>query len=156
MKRFIFPVLILITFSLLLFGCQKAAIENAVDDFENAVNNNDVTALDSVISSDSKFRDLGQSGLDEFMKYFDGFRPVSYSGINIEQDGPDATVDADASYNGTAQSVEFIMKRDEAFFAFLFPDWKIKEYWDDNNPDSTLEFIWQKIKSLLKERKLSK
>jgi len=153
MKRFFFPVLIFITFSLLLFGCQKAAIENAIDDFENAVNSNDTNALDSVISSDSEFRITNT--FEDFLIYFDGFQPVSYSGIVIEQDGADATVDADATYKSTELSVEFIMKRDEAFFAFLFPDWKIKEYWDDNNTEGTLDFIWLKIKGMVKERKLS-
>ncbi len=153
MKRFFFPVLIFITFSLLLFGCQKAAIENAIDDFENAVNSDDANALDSVISSDSEFRITGT--FENFLDYFDAFRPVSYSGISIEQDGSDATVDADATYKGTATSVEFIMKRDEAFFAFLFPDWKVKEYWDTNNTKNELTMIWQKIKSMIKEKKLS-
>jgi uncharacterized membrane protein YvbJ len=154
MKRFFFPVLIFIALSLLLFGCQKAAIENAIDDFESAVNDDDADALDSVISSDSQFRVTNT--FDDFLGYFDGFRPVSYSGLDIETDGPDATVDADASYNGTAQKVQFIMKRDEAFFAFLFPDWKVKEYWDNNNTDGTLEFVWLKIKKFIKERKIDK
>ncbi len=152
MKRFFFPVLIFITFSLLLFGCQKAAIENAIDDFENAVNSDDANALDSVISSDSEFRITGT--FENFLDYFDAFRPVSYSGISIEQDGSDATVDADADYHGTAIKAQFIMKRDEAFFAFLFPDWKVKEYWDTNNTNNELVAVWLKIKSLLEKRKL--
>jgi len=156
MKRFFFPVLIFIIFSLLLFGCQKAAIENAIDDFENAINESDVSALDSVISSDSQMRTGGPSVLETFMDQFDEFRPIDFSGIDIEQDGSDATAYADADYYGTAIDAKFIMKRDEAFFAFLFPDWKVKEYWDTNNPDDELVMVWQKIKSLLKKRKLSK
>jgi hypothetical protein len=52
-------------------------------------------------------------------------------------------VDADATYAGIAEDVQFIMKKDKKI-------WSIKEYWDANNIDNELKFIWQKIKNSLK------
>jgi len=149
MKRYILPVLILIIFSMLTFGCTKAAIENAVQDFEDAVNEDDFNALDDVISDDSQMRDIGETGIYGLLDYFDDFRRVKYRNLDIEVDGSNADVNANATYIGFDQNILFKMKRDEAFFAFLFPDWKVKEYWDNNNEKEELTMIWQKIKEKL-------
>ncbi len=143
MKRYVFPVLIAVICSMLALGCAKVAIESAISDFEDAVNNDSTSEIQDVMSPDSDF--YVTATFSEFLDYFDGFRDVAYSNLDIEIDGRDATVYSDGTYNSGATPVDvlFWMRREEAFFAFLFPDYKVYRYYDFGDFSTP---VWQKLK----------
>jgi uncharacterized membrane protein YvbJ len=144
MKRFAMVLAIAVISPVFISGCAKMAIEKTISEFEDAVNNEDQKKLKDVMSPDSDF--YVTATFQEFLDYFDDFRDVNYKNLDIEVDGRDAEVYSDATYNSgnTRVTVLFWMRREEALFAFLFPDFKVYRYYD-NLGDFSVP-IWQKLK----------
>jgi hypothetical protein len=144
MNRRIFLALVMMV-ALLFAGCTKAKIEDAIQDFESAVNDYNQSALDSLLADASLFKATGPPGVAAFLDYFEGFRPVSYSGLDIDVNGSDADAHASASYAGSPISALFIMKKEGS-------DWKVREYHDTNNAQQTLQFVWHKVQELMEKK----
>ncbi|MFW6139557.1 MAG: hypothetical protein ACOC7U_10365, partial [Spirochaetota bacterium] len=90
--------ILLIGFSFFVFmGCSKIAIENTISDFEDAVNKNSTNDIKEVLSTESEM--YITTAFDQFLSYFDDFRNVNYSNLDINVDGGDGEVYADATYN---------------------------------------------------------
>jgi hypothetical protein len=141
MKRILVAVIIMLSL-IVIIGCNKRAIEDAISKFEDAVNANNVTEIEDVLSPDSDFYITGQ--FQAFLDEFSGFTPLDYSGLDIDVDGDDADVDADASFIGLPEeNALFVMKKDDGESNFFDPVWKVKEYWDTRT--GTLEFVWKKL-----------
>lgn len=146
MKRI--PVIAIILISIILFGCSnEKAIEIVISDFEDAVNDSSESKIQDILSPESDFYITG--AFTEFLANFDGFRPVNYSNLSISVNGSDADVDADVSYSEIPEQAKFVMKKEETFLSIFIPDWKVKQYWDTNNPSGNLEYVWMRIKKLL-------
>lgn len=145
MKKIFLLLILILIMSVALFGCSKVIIEDTIDKFQKAVNNNDVDALNEVMSPDSDFDTVAE--YETFLQFFDGFTPLEYKNLDININGNMADVNADAYYRNTPDpdSVLFVMKKVDNFFSFIFPDWRILRYyaWDDFN-----EPVWRKIKKL--------
>lgn len=151
MSRSISAVCILFILSLLAFGCSnEKAIEETLEDWEDAINEDDADALWDTVSPDSNFYDTQTS--QQLLDYFDGFTPVKYSDEDIDIDKPYADVLADATYAGVPVtgddgSVMFVMKKEEGFFSFLNPDWRVYKYYDNGEFDDP---VWQKLQRMTK------
>lgn len=145
MKRWYTAALMLVI-ALLFAGCAKAQIENAIQDFEDAVNEDDTDALVGILADASLFK-VGDPtfNINALLDHFDGFRPVTYSNLDIDVNGTEADVNADASLSGISEDALFIMLKEGG-------DWKVREYWDTNNVGGNLEFIWHKIQRLIKKK----
>lgn len=148
MKRPLMPAILLFAISLLFFGCSnEMMIEKTIDDWTGAINNNDVEAMEDVLSPDSDYyitltaNYLVGDPLDD--PYFEDFTPVSYALGSIDIDVPYADVPATATYVGVPNNAMFVMKREPGFLSFLFPDWKVYRYFD--NGDFTTA-VWRKPK----------
>lgn len=133
MKRNVFYLIATVTVAgILVLGCAQAMIENTIDDFEAAVNTPEPEGVDdlrAVLSEDSQLWAARPTSIEEFHAYMYGtYYPISIYGLSIDTDGDMAYVDAKTDYAGLpGLDTYFVMKR-HGFF--LFPSWKIKEYWD--------------------------
>jgi hypothetical protein len=143
-------IAIVIVAGFLVLGCAQAMIENTIDDFEAAVNNRELEGVDDlmeVLSEDSEMMAGGRPNVEYFhLVYFDGFTPVEYSSLDIELDGGYADVYTTADY-GSDPNIEVMFEMRRHGF-FLFPTWKVKQYWDNNNIDNNLEIVWQRLKAI--------
>ena len=148
MKRIAIPILFMLLTFFIFFSCSnEKAIEEIIDTFESSIQTNDnFSTFQNTISEESDFLVQGPVTLNEFYDYLSvDFEPISYSGFSIDIDGDSAIVMADAMYNFDPISVEFVMRQSGGFFSFLSPDWGVKEYWDTNNIDETLEYYWLRM-----------
>jgi len=144
MKRIM--VLLLLLFAVSLFGCSKMLIEQTIEDFEKAVNEEDIDALANTISEESEFSPAINKDLFQHLwEYFNGFIPVNFYNYNISIDGSDADVYTDADFKEIEVKAKFLMRKNQAFFSFLLPDWKIYQYWDNNNESIDYEFVWKNL-----------
>jgi uncharacterized membrane protein YvbJ len=149
MKRWYTAALILVI-ALLFAGCAKAQIENAIQDFEDSVNDSDLNAFENLISVQSDFYITGPVTIPEFHQYLVDNSSIDYLDLDIDVNGSSARVYTNASYNNDSYTVavKFIMNKDGG------SDWRVKEYWDANNPQDDLVVFWQNIKDLV--RKIAK
>jgi hypothetical protein len=113
--------------------------ESTIFQFQDAINTNNFDSFKDTLSEDSLFW-IGNPdpNITGFLNYFTGFTPVAFSNFAISENGNDATVTGNATYATIPYDVKFIMRKHSG-------TWKIREYWDDNNINNTLEFVWQKI-----------
>ncbi len=142
----------IIALSILIFiSCNQMAIESTISDFETAINDTDFAAgitpnntqdIKDTLSPDSEF--YVTETFNALLLHFDGFDPVGYSNLNIDVDGSNADVTADADLAGIPEDAKFVMRKDSAS-TFFSPEWKIKQYWDTNNVSENLEFVWKKL-----------
>ena len=146
MKKISFLILILLILSISLFGCSKMVIEDTIKKFQDAVNKDDVDALKNVMSPDSDFSTVAE--YNNFLKYFNGFKPLEYKNLDIDIDSNKANVNADGYYYNTPGTIQvlFVMKKVNNLFSFIFPDWRVYQYYDSlSGFDSP---VWRKIKKL--------
>lgn len=143
MKRLIISIVIVLSISIFFtLGCNKLAIETALADFEDAVNNNSASDLEDVMSPDSNFYITG--AFQQFLNdIFGGNTPVNYTNLDINVDGSNATVLPDATYAGFPNDVKFNMRKDESDSTFFSPSWKVYRYYDNDDFDLP---VWQKLK----------
>jgi hypothetical protein len=139
-------IAIVIVAGFLVLGCAQAMIENTIDDFEAAVNDeNGVEDLMDVLSEDSDFMAGEPITVEYFHAYFDGFRPINYHSLDVQVDGGYADVYTTADYTGDPNPLEVMFEMRRHGF-FLFPTWKVKQYWDDNG--GSLSVVWQRLKAI--------
>jgi ketosteroid isomerase-like protein len=143
MKRLLAPAILLSPILLFTFGCpveeKIRTIEQAVADFEKAVNSDNVKELQDVLSPESDF--FITKTFQAFLDYFDGQTDVSYTNLVITVNGDTADVTPTATYNNGLSDVTvlFVMKKESSD-----PDnWKVLQYYDD--ADGTFDFIWKKL-----------
>jgi hypothetical protein len=151
MNRLLMLVVVLFCIALLSFGCSNEnAIEKTIGDFESAVNDKDAGNLEDTLSPDSEFY-ITKTAEELLNDYFNSFSPVHYSNFDISVDGSNGDVLLDAIYddggNDTPVNVQFVMRRDKGFFSFLFPSWKVLQYWDDFQHPGTFENWWKRIQN---------
>jgi len=144
MKRIIIPLLLLFTIS--LFGCSKMLIEQTIEDFEKAVNEDNAAALKETISEESEYSTAinTEEWFQYLLDYFQGY-DINYYNYDISINGSNADAYVYADFDSTTEEALFVMKKKEALFSFIFPDWKIYQYWDTNNTAETLDNIWKKL-----------
>jgi hypothetical protein len=136
-------VFILLPIFILFFLCTACSNEwegiGTIQQFQDAVNATDFNSFKDTLSEDSIFW-FGDptTQIQGFLDTFIGFTPVFYSEFEITENSNDATVLCNATYKGIPVNVKFIMRKHSGV-------WKIREYWDDNNLNDQLEFIWHKI-----------
>jgi outer membrane murein-binding lipoprotein Lpp len=144
MKRFAMVLVIVVISSAFISGCAKMAIEKTISEFEDAVNNMDAKALEDIMSTESTQTTVAT--YENFLKdNFSHIIPVDYKNLDIDINGRDADVYADATYieGEIDDDVKFWMRREEALFSFLFPDWRIYQYFANGNFEDP---IWLKTK----------
>ena len=134
-----FLIAVLMIFTIVIFtACANIrSIEDAISQFRNAVNAEDIDSLTDTLSEDSV--DFDPIIIQGFLDYFDGVRPLSYGELTIIHTSDiDATVNTQATYfnNPTPVTVQFIMRKHEEV-------WKVRQYWDDWS--GSFSNIWQKI-----------
>lgn len=141
-KWTILPVFIIVV--LFFFSCSaEKAIEQTIQDFEDAANDGDIDALKDTLSSHSEW-DITGLQAEVLNTHLSGYTPLEYTDLTIEVDKPHADVESTALYLNTAPTTAwFIMREEDKFFSFLFPDWRIKEFYDLDNP---VDAIWKKLK----------
>ena len=150
MKRSPLSLLIILIIALtvtssIIFGCANAAVETAIADFKNAVNNDSVSEMKNALSSESQFYITQEFA--SFLDYFDGNRPVSYGNYSIKINDANADARVSAIYSGLTVDggVWFWFKRENTFLAFLFPSYKVYRYYDGYNGFNEGDEIWKKI-----------
>ena len=152
MKKIFLLLILILIMSVALFGCSKVIIEDTIKDWENAINNNDPDALEKTISPDSDFYVTYTVNylVGPTNSYFYGFIPVNYYNLDINIDNSYANVYADATYKGAKVpgGVLFKMKKKEALLSFIFPEWKVYQYYDNGEFSSPDDAVWRKIKKL--------
>ena len=142
MKWTILPVFIIVI--VFFFSCSaEKAIEQTIQDFEDAANNNDLDAMEATLSSHSEW-DITQLQSLVLNHLYPTYTPLEYTDLTIDVDKPHADVESTALYKSTAPTTAwFVMREEEKFFSFLFPDWRIKEFYDlDDNATP----VWKKLK----------
>jgi hypothetical protein len=144
MKRLIIIGIIAISF-IIFASCDQMAIEDAINTFEDAVNDNSSTDMKNILSPDSQFYILGD--WDVFLAYFGGQRPVEYTNLDINQDGENARVLTDATYNAVPVTggVKFRMRKDNSESTFFSPSWKVYQYYDFGNFVEDTDAVWKKV-----------
>ena len=146
MKKILIFATLLLIMSIALFGCSKIIIEDTINKFQDAINNEDIDALKNIMSPDSDMSTV--AGYEDIKVYFDGFIPLEYSNLDIDLNGNTADVNTDANYYNTPKTIQvlFVMKKTNNFFSFMFPEWKVYQYYDSlSGFDSP---VWRKIKKL--------
>ena len=144
MKRLIITGIIAI--SILIFAsCDQMAIEDAINTFEDAVNDDSSSDMENILSPDSQQYIL--SDWDTFLDYFDDQRPVDYTNLDINLDGENARVLTDATYSEVPVlgGVKFRMRKDQADSTFFMPSWKVYQYYDNGNFAEDTDAIWKKL-----------
>ena len=141
-----FTITVFIIVAVFFFSCSaEKQIKKVIGDFEDAANENDLDAMEATISSHSDWSitDLQQKILDDHLS---GYTPLEYTELDIfDLDKPHAEVESTALYDGIGPTTAwFVMREEEKFFSFLFPDWKIKEFYD---LDDRAFPIWKKLQS---------
>jgi uncharacterized membrane protein YvbJ len=143
MKKSLIAITVLSFVAILFFSCSNEAIINqTIDSFQNAVNNNN---LDGVKATLSPYCDWNITGVQvEILNYLYGtYTPLSYTNRSISVNSPWADVTSTAKYYGTDDTTAwFRMRKNDGFFSFLNPEWKIKEIYDLNNHTDP---VWKKI-----------
>jgi hypothetical protein len=146
MKRLFAPAILLTSILFFTFGCpvpeKIRTIEQAVSDFQTAVNTNNAKEIEDVLSPESQFYITGL--FQGFLDYFIGLRDVDYTNLSITMN-PDDTADVTptATYvsGSSPVTVLFVMKKESSN-----PDnWKVLQYWDDADPINGFGPIWQII-----------
>jgi len=140
-----FTVAISMLFLILLaFACSNdKAIEKTISDFEEAANNNDLDAMKDTISPHSDW-DVTRLQVEIMNHLYPNYTPLDFTNLIIDVDSPYADVESTALYRNTDPTTAwFVMRKEEKFLSFLFPDWKIKEFYDLDKPNDP---IWKKIK----------
>ena len=149
MKRTLLLLSLLITMiaAVALLGCANAAVEKSISDFKSAVNNDSVSQIKNALSPASSFYITGE--FETFLGYFDGNRPVAYSGytINLSGESADARVSATYASIPVTDGAWFWFKRENTFLSFLFPSYKVYRYYDGYNGFTDPDAIWKKVKS---------
>lgn len=144
MKKLLILSLIAIIISIFIaFGCSDdAAIQKTISDFESAVNSNNLAALQATISPYSDWN-ITQAQSEILSHLYGTYTPLSYTNLSISVSSPWADVTTTAKYKATADTTAwFRMRKDDGFFSFLNPSWKIKEVYDlDNHTDP----VWKKL-----------
>ena len=142
MKWTILPFFIIVI--LFFFSCSaEKAIKEVIQDFEDAANNNDLDAMEATLSPQSQW-DITQLQTLVLGHLNPTYTPLEYTDLSIDVDKPDANVESTALYKSTAPTTAwFIMREEEKFFSFLFPDWRIKEFYD---LDDDINPVWKKLK----------
>jgi uncharacterized membrane protein YvbJ len=154
MKRPLIAMVVLVSIAFLFFGCSnEKAIETTIGDFEAAVNNNSVGDIKDTLSPDSDFY-ITQT-FQNFLDYFKDQRNVNYPNpdITVNGDNGDALCDATYDSGSLPVNVQFVMKKEKGFFSFLFPSWKVLEYWDDAAVSGTLDNIWKRIQMKMRQQR---
>ena len=148
-KRTIFALAAALLF-FVIFGCSnEKAIEEAISAFEDAVNNDSTAEMQDALSEASDFY-ITQT-FSELLDHFDGFRPVSYTNLDMSMGKENADVNATASLAGISEQALFVMRKESGFMSFIAPQWKVRQYWDTNNTAGELEYVWKKIQRMLKQ-----
>lgn len=145
MKKITLLILTVVITIIPLLGCTQYYIEKTIDDWEKAINDSDADALENLLSPDSDFWVTGT--FQEFLDYFEGNKPVHYSNLDISVNNPYADVYANATYKGVEVDggVWFVLKKEEALLSFLFPDWRIYQYYDFGDWSNP---VWRKLQHL--------
>ncbi len=144
MKRLIVSGIIAISI-LIFMSCDQMAIEDAITSFESAVNDDSSADMENILSPDSEFYITEEWGA--FLDYFDGFRPVDYTNVDVNLDGDNARVTTDATYSGieVPDGVKFRMKKDDSDSTFFQPSWKVYQYYDNGSFVEDTDAIWKKL-----------
>jgi len=143
-KILLFPVLVLIL--AFIIGCAESSIENLISDFDDAVNSDSESQIRDVLSEDSDWYVTG--AFSTFLDNFDGDRDIAHSNFDMDIAGTRATIYSDVTYNNgvipAPGSVMFWTKRDSGFLSFIFGEWKVYRYYDNDDFSNPL---WRKIQS---------
>jgi uncharacterized membrane protein YvbJ len=144
-----YVVLVTIPVLILFLSCSaEKQIKKVIDEFEDSVNNYDPDKLKSTISTHS---DWSITDLQDkiYTDHLVDHVPLEYTDLIIDVDKPFADVESTALYNKDIgpliYTAWFVMREEEKFFSFLFPDWRIKEIYDLDDPNTP---VWKKIKTL--------
>ena len=130
--------IIAIIISLFVSCAVERSIEQTINDFATASNNNDVVLLNSLLSEDSQFWPGRPTTVEELLVYMNDASPITFSNLSITENGDDGTVSASAVYGfigPTPFSVDFVMRRHDK-------EWKIKEYYDYKGVNP---YVWLRI-----------
>jgi hypothetical protein len=125
-----------------LLGCANAAVESAISNFQNAINNNSPSQLKNALSPDSDY--YITQGWDWLLTdVFGGNTPVYYSNYTITVSGENADSYANATYAGLPVDggVWFWFRRENTFLAFLFPSYKVYRYYQEGDWSTP---VWRK------------
>ncbi|UCB45257.1 MAG: hypothetical protein JSV25_13735 [Spirochaetota bacterium] len=144
MNKLLIPTLLAIIISIFfVFSCSdEAAIQKTISDFESAVNSNNLDALQATISPYSDWA-ITQVQSEILSHLYGTYTPLSYTNFSISVSSPWADVTSTAKYYATGDTTAwFKMRKNDGFFSFLNPEWKIKEFYDLDDPDTP---IWKKL-----------
>ena len=144
MKKLIISGILAISI-LIFISCDRMAIEDAITTFESAVNDDSSTDMENILSPDSEMYILAD--WDTFLAYFDSFRPVDYTNVDVNLDGDNARVTTDATYSEVEvpDGVKFRMKKDDSDSTFFQPSWKVYQYYDYGNFEEDTDAVWKKL-----------
>ena len=156
MKRLIISIS-LIMLTLFLFRCSnEKAIEETISAWEAAIDDKNASDLKETLSPDSNWYIDADAIIDDlFTNYFNQYKDVEYSNLDIDIDQPYADVlPGTTIYTDTLDlplniPSKFKMKKEEGLLSFISPDWRVYKYWDDANDDGVFDdsdFLWQKLK----------
>jgi hypothetical protein len=141
MKRTLISIIILVIVASLFISCaNERSIEQTINDFATASNNNDLSLLTGLLSPDSDFwaGGLGMPNVEALLAYMNSASPISFTIQTPSVNGNDATVNASAVYGfigPTPFSVYFVMRLHDK-------EWKIRQYYDYvGDPD----YVWLRL-----------
>jgi hypothetical protein len=146
MKRLLISIITLSFLTILLISCSNEAIINqTIDAFQNAVNKGDIEGIKATLSP---YCDWDITGVqDKIYEYhLKDHIPLSYTDRSISVNSPWADVEAVGNYQASLPlPAWFRMRKNDGFFSFLNPEWKIKEFYDQGDHSTV---IWKKIQEM--------
>jgi hypothetical protein len=142
MKKRLIPIALLLSIFAVFSCSNEAAINKTIDDFQRAINSNNLDGVKATLSPYCDWNITGvQSAILEHL--YPDYTPVSYTGRSISVGSTLADVTSTAKYKATSDTTAwFLMRKNEGFFSFLNPEWKIKEFYDLDDHTTP---IWKKI-----------
>jgi hypothetical protein len=143
MKKSFIAIIALSFLVILFFGCSNEAIINqTIDAFQNAVNNNNLDGVKAALSPYCEYN-ITEVQVEILNHLYGSYTPLSYTNRSISVNSPWADVTTTAKYHNTGDTTAwFRMRKNDGFFSFLNPEWKIKEIYDLDNHTVP---IWKKI-----------
>ena len=156
MKKLVISIS-LIMLTVFIFRCSnEQAIRETISAWEAAIDDKNASDLKETLSPDSNWYIDADAILDDlFTNYFNQYKDVEYSNLDIDIDQPYANVlPGTTIYTDTSDlplniPSKFKMKKEEGLLSFISPDWRVYKYWDDANDDGVFDdsdFLWQKLK----------